>query len=150
MDTYLRIILTFWPTSTRSRAGGPKLPKSQNVGRAMAECPEYSDDMKLVFLRCEMFNVEAAVHRFVAYWDKRRDIFGEQAFHSLSLLANDESEATECKYTQVAERRDEAGRAILLIDYHKEGSDFSDSALLQSAWFTIHQALKEESVQKDE
>jgi len=122
-------------------------PKSQNVSKAMSECPEYSA-LKLVFLRCEVFNVEAAVRRFVDYWEKRVEIFGKQAFLPLLSLANNNSEATECKYTRVAERCDEAGRAILLIDYHKEGSDFSDSSLLQSAWFTIHQALREESVQK--
>ena len=124
-----------------------KEPKSKNVSKAMSECPEYSG-MKLVFLRSEVFNVEAAVRRFVAYWDKRCEIFGENAFLSLKSLANDDSEATECQYTQVAERCDEAGRAILLIDYHKEGSGFSDSALLRSAWFSVHQALTEESVQK--
>lgn len=126
---------------------GLKRPKSQNVSKAMSECPEYSA-LKLVFLRCEVFNVEAAVRRFVDYWEKRVEIFGKQAFLPLLSLANNNSEATECKYTRVAERCDEAGRAILLIDYHKEGSDFSDSSLLQSAWFTIHQALREESVQK--
>ena len=104
--------------------------------------------MKLIFLRCEVFNVELAVKRFIQYWEKRVEVFGEKAFSSLLSLANDDSEATECKYTQVAERCDEAGRAILLLDYHKEGGDFSDSALLRSCWYTIHSALQEESVQK--
>ena len=56
-----------------------KVPNSKNVSKAMSECPEYSG-MKLVFLRSEVFNVEAAVRRFVAYWDKRCEIFGENAF----------------------------------------------------------------------
>ena len=95
-----------------------------------------------------MFNVEPAVHRFIAYWDKRVEVFGQQAFSSLLGLANDDHEARECKYTQVAERCDGAGRALLLLDYHSEAEDFPDSVLLRSCWYTIHSALREESVQK--
>mmetsp|Transcript_35262 Transcript_35262/g.84241 ORF Transcript_35262/g.84241 Transcript_35262/m.84241 type:complete len:266 (-) Transcript_35262:16-813(-) len=125
-----------------------KLPTSTNVSKAMSDCPDYSDAMKLVFLRCEVFNVELAVRRFVAYWETRVEVFGEHAFSSLLGLANDDHEAMKCKYTQVAERCDEAGRAILLLDYHSEGGNFSDTALLRSCWYTIHSALREESVQK--
>jgi len=92
-----------------------KLPTSTNVSKAMSDCPDYSDAMKLVFLRCEVFNVELAVRRFVAYWETRVEVFGEHAFSSLLGLANDDHEAMKCKYTQVAERCDEAGRAILLL-----------------------------------
>jgi len=123
-------------------------PAGKNVRKAMSDCPDFSDDMKLIFLRCEVFNVERAVRRFVAYWDKRVEVFGEQAFSSLLGLANDDHEAMECKYTLVAERCDEAGRAILLLDYHREGENYSDSALLRTCWYTIHSALREESVQK--
>ncbi|EJK74404.1 hypothetical protein THAOC_03919 [Thalassiosira oceanica] len=80
-----------------------ELPTSTNVSKALSDCPDYSDDMKLIFLRCEVFNVELAVKRFIQYWEKRVEVFGEKAFSSLLSLANDDSEATECKYTQVAE-----------------------------------------------
>ena len=49
--------------------------------------------MKLIFLRCEVFNVKPAVRRFVAYWDQRVEVFGEQAFSSLLGLAKDDREA---------------------------------------------------------
>lgn len=119
---------------------------------AKARCPEQCDSAaKLVFLRCEVFNVERAVNRFVKYWKTRIDVFGEEkAFLPMTLdgALKDDEAAVELGYLQVAKETDPDGRAILLFDFNKEANDISSESLLRVVWYQVHVALARESVQK--
>ena len=123
--------------------------EKQGYLMAKEKGPEQCDDaFKLVFLRCEVFNVKKAVRRWVRYWDARIKVFGEdKAFLSLTL-----DNARDCvaglDYLQVATKTDPDGRAILLFDFNKDGSDVPSDILERAVWCQVHRALATESAQK--
>ena len=131
-----------------------KLDEKSKEGYLMAlqKCPgECSPAFKLVFLRCEVFDAERAVSRFVKYWDTRMEVFGEEkAFLSMTLegAMKDDIEAIQMNYLQVATETDPDGRAILLFDFQKDTCASSSESLLKSVWYQVHCALKLESCQK--
>lgn len=114
--------------------------------------PEECNDVhKLIFLRCEVFDVDRAVARFVKYWNTRVALFGQdKAFLPLTIdgALKDDMESIEVDYLQVANRTDPDGRAILLFDFNKEGEDVSSESLLRVVWYQVHVALRQESCQK--
>ncbi|KAL7554520.1 hypothetical protein ACHAWF_017977, partial [Thalassiosira exigua] len=127
----------------------------KRAGYLMAErkCPHIcSDAFKLIFLRCEVFHVERAVERWVKYWNKRVEVFGEEkAFLPMTLdgAMKDDTEAVQMNYLQVANGADPAGRAILIFDHTKESGEVSSDSLLRVVWFKVHAALlNQESAQK--
>lgn len=130
------------------------IDKEKKRGYIMAKekCPSECDDtFKLVFLRCEVFNVERAVDRFVKYWNTRIEVFGEKrAFLPMSLdgAMKDDTVALQMDYLQVATETDPAGRAILLFDFNKEAGEVSSESLLRVVWYQVHVALTLESCQK--
>jgi len=112
---------------------------------------ECNDAHKLMFLRCDVFEVDKAVARFVKYWNARVEVFGEdKAFLPLTIdgALKDDTEAIKMDYLQVANKTDPAGRAILLFDFNKEGEDVSSDSLLRVVWYQTHVALRQESCQK--
>ena len=112
---------------------------------------ECNDKHKLIFLRCEVFDVNRAVARFVKYWNTRVALFGQdKAFLPLTIdgALKDDMEAIEVDYLQVANKTDPDGRAILLFDFNKEGEDVSSESLLRVVWYQVHVALRQESCQK--
>ena len=113
---------------------------------------ECSDVHKLVFLRCEVFHVDRAVKRFVKYWDKRIELFGEdKAFLPLTVdgaLKDDMDSIKSLDYLQVANHTDPDGRAIVLFDFNMESEDVSSESLLKVVWSQVHVALMKESCQK--
>ena len=116
---------------------------------ALEKCPnECSDDFKLVFLRCEVFNVEPAVNRWCNYWKARVEVFREKAYRSLRANRMEDKDVQDCSYTQVASKDDVEGRAIFLIDYQQEELEMSDDTLVRSVWYSVHQALQKESAQQ--
>ena len=60
----------------------------------------------------------------------------------------DESAAIRMGYIQVGKKTDPDGRAILLFDFRKDGTDVSSATILRVVWHQVHTALKQESVQK--
>mmetsp|Transcript_17903 Transcript_17903/g.30245 ORF Transcript_17903/g.30245 Transcript_17903/m.30245 type:complete len:284 (+) Transcript_17903:137-988(+) len=112
---------------------------------------ECNDAHKLIFLRCEVFEVDRAVARFVKYWEARVAVFGEdKAFLPLAVdgALKDDMESIEVDYLQVANKTDPDGRAILLFDFNKEGEDLSSESLLRVVWYQAHVALTQESCQQ--
>lgn len=118
---------------------------------ATEKCPEEADEaFKLTFLRCEVFNVERAVARYMKYWNARVELFGEEkAFLPMKIdgAMEDDAETIGLEYLQVANETDPDGRAILLFDFTKERGADPDS-LLRVIWYQVHVALMKESCQK--
>ena len=123
--------------------------RKQGYLMAAKRCPDQCDDaFKLVFLRCEVFNVKSAVQRWVRYWDTRIKIFGEdKAFLSLTV-DNARDCAAGMDYLQVARQSDPDGRAILLFDFNKDGTEVPSEILERAVWCQVHRALATESAQK--
>jgi len=121
---------------------------------AKEKCPDLcGESFKLIFLRCEVFNVEKSVRRFVKYWNTRLEVFGDElAFLPMTLdgaMQNDVDHIS-LQYLQLAkDTTDPYGRALLLFDFNVEGDDtISSESLLRVVWYQVHQALIKESVQK--
>lgn len=117
---------------------------------ALEKCPdECSDDFKIAFLRCEVFNVQPAVDRWCNYWNARIRLFGaENAYRSIQANRLDDEEVQRHNYAQIASKADVDGRSIVLVDYQQEGLDVTDDALVRSVWYSMHQALQKESAQQ--
>ena len=121
---------------------------------AKDKCPHLcNNESKLVFLRCEVFNVKNSVARFVKYWNMRYEVFGEElAFLPMTLdgAMQHDIEAIQLQYLQLAKDNttDHDGRAILYFDFNKEGGSVSSESLLRVVWYQVHQALTIESCQK--
>ena len=111
------------------------------------------DTFKLIFLRCEVFNVEKSVQRFIKYWNTRLEVFGDElAFLPMTLdgAMQHDVNTVLLQYLQLAkDTTDPYGRALLLFDFNIEGDNtISSESLLRVVWYQVHQALIKESVQK--
>ena len=115
---------------------------------AKEKSPNLCDDtFKLIFLRCEVFNVEKSVRRFVKYWNMRLEVFGDElAFLPMTLdgaMQND-VDAISLQYLQLAkDTTDPYGRALLLFDFNVEGDNtVSSESLLRVVWSPICHTIK--------
>jgi len=86
-----------------------------------------------VFLDCESFNVDKAAQRLVAYWSKRKQIFGARAFLPMTqtgegaLNRGDLNVLASCYFAQLP--NDRAGRTVLCYDGSKLNKCSQDSRL---------------------
>lgn len=141
--------------------------KKENYAAAKEKCPdETGREFKLVFLRCEVFDVQvteqrnwhsashsrkqAAVRRWIKYWDGRVEVFGDSAFLPMTLhgAMKDNHEALSRRHIQASDATDPDGRAILLADFPAEAGARDTEGLLRAFWYNVHVALKKESAQK--
>jgi len=90
--------------------------------RAVIECPDHASDQafRLRFLRCESFDAQKAAARLVAYWRAKVDVFSiEHAFRPITLadfVDDNDQHALQMGGIRCLPVKDEAGRAIILID----------------------------------
>lgn len=141
--------------------------ENSNWRLAEGKCPkECSDEFKLVFLRCEVFQVELAVKRYIKYWDNRIEIFGvDKGFLPILALGGspggamkDDLEAINCAYIRMAAPNtceDPDGRAICFIDgtvldaiVEADNSSISIQGLVRASWYATHIGLQSESTQQ--
>ena len=122
--------------------------------KAKERCPPklVDDRHLLLFLRCEVFNVDLAAGRLIKYWDKRVEVFGEdRAFLPLTLdgaLKGDEI-SLEMAFVQSTEHADAEGRRIILGDPSKlDKSKYTRESMVRAFWYTMHAALEDEVTQK--
>jgi len=123
--------------------------------RAMKECPDVVNDKhKLMFLRCEVFNADLAAKRFVRYWTKRLEYFGEKKAFKKLTLANvydeDESEvALRRGFYSIIPVRHSSGRFIIYADPGKlDRTLYTPEMLVRAVWYITHAVLEDEEVQK--
>ena len=127
--------------------------KRANWDKAKERCPNLTDDKhKLMFLRCEVFNVDLAAARMISYWDKRVEVFGEdKAFLPLTLegALKDDEVALNMGFIQSTEHADAAGRRIILGDPSKLKKElYTRDSMVRAFWYTVHAALEDEMTQK--
>ncbi|VEU41253.1 unnamed protein product [Pseudo-nitzschia multistriata] len=136
--------------------------KNSNWRLAEENCPEEcSDDFKLIFLRCEVFEVELAVKRYIKYWDNRIETFGiDKGF--LPIINSDGSpggamkddlEAIDFGYFRMAPPgmcEDPDGRAICFLNASVLDEEFIIGAqgMVRASWYAIHLGLQSESAQR--
>ena len=126
------------------------IPEAVNLQKAQQRCPDLlTDEFKLMFLRSEVFRVDKAVKRYIKYWDKRSEIFGNhQAFQPLTLKTIEDSHqvllmgAMNVFYCQ--------GRCMAFV-YPKalDRSKYTIPTFLRAFWYMAHVALEnEETIKK--
>jgi len=144
-----------------------EIDQSKNSNWRLAEdkCPkECSDEFKLIFLRCDVFQVELAVKRYITYWDNRIEVFGvDKGF--LPILGaggtpggamKDDLKAINCGYIRLlppGRCEDPDGRAIVFIDGTVLDTtvvvhNINKQGLVRASWYRIHIGLQSESTQR--
>jgi hypothetical protein len=123
---------------------------------AQIMCPDYvnSDDFRLLFLRSERFDIQAAAEKLVLYWDRKVELFGpERAFRKISIEDLDNEEdvvALEKGGIRALPFTDSAGRALAMSyraywDLRKH----HDSSMLRLAWYVAHEVLENVDAQRN-
>jgi len=134
-----------------------KIPMKDKTAyiRAAKECPDVVNDAhKLMFLRCEVFNADLAAKRFVRYWTRRLEFFGEKKAFKPLTLANiyDDDEGEEALrrgFLSINPIRHSTGRFIMLADPGKlDRTKYTREMLVRFVWYIFHALLEDEEVQK--
>jgi CRAL/TRIO domain len=137
-----------------------KIPPKDKVDLAEAQrrCPKLlTDDFKLMFLRCEVFNADLAAKRYCAYWTKRVDIFGpDRAFLPLTLKEggalqdNDTHTAFGLGVMTLLQAKDPTGRSIIYFDPGRQDKSLygNHRILVRTFWYVVHAALEDEETQR--
>eukprot|EP00985_Skeletonema_marinoi_P034650 scaffold44495_cov139-Skeletonema_marinoi.AAC.3 len=153
-----------------------KIPAEKKVGwiSATEKCPALvAESHRLMFLRCEVFNVKEAAARICNYWDKRIELFGEVlAFKPLHVggtegalhenSENTKEDADRVRFTwkglylgfiRPTMTHDTGGRAIVFADpsAFKGYNHTSDEryGVARSTWYVLHNILEgNDTVQK--
>jgi len=132
-----------------------KIDPKKKIGCTLAQekCPGLcEEDFKLVFLRCEVFQVKLAVDRWIKYWDLRLEILGaEKAFLTMTIegAMKGSEKAISSSYMTVAEGViDPDGRAIVIMDYREEAGDLSDEDLFKAQFYHLYVVVSSQSAQE--
>ena len=129
-------------------------------------CPHIvTSSFKLMFLRCECFDVDLAIKRYIKYWNKRVEFFGEERAYkpitAESFYENNEQQTLELGACQLIHRpkptrisddgtaiRDD-GRSIIWIEAMKlDPTKYSRQAGYRAVWYFFHALLEDELVQQ--
>eukprot|EP00521_Asterionellopsis_glacialis_P010956 CAMPEP_0195306960 /NCGR_PEP_ID=MMETSP0707-20130614/37469_1 /TAXON_ID=33640 /ORGANISM="Asterionellopsis glacialis, Strain CCMP134" /LENGTH=403 /DNA_ID=CAMNT_0040371193 /DNA_START=139 /DNA_END=1350 /DNA_ORIENTATION=- len=123
--------------------------------QAQVLCPGYvnSDRFRLMFLRAERFDENAAARRLMLYWQEKVQIFGpEKAFREITLndFEPEDQRAVNCGGIMLLPQRDNAGRAIIFSIRSKwdTRSDHRKS-MLKWIWYVYHTAAEDEGIQRN-
>lgn len=149
-------------TSTSSQQSRPP----PNFISAERLCPHLvPSSFKLLFIRCECFDIDNAIKRYIKYWDKRVEIFGEErAFQPLtiaSIYQRNEQTPLELGAMQII-RRPKSSRSstaipsmkddernLLWVDAVKlDPTKYTREAGIRAFWYFFHALLEDEQVQK--
>lgn len=127
--------------------------KRSGMDHASVICPEIfeSKEHRLLFLRCEQFNVDLAAMRMANYWNRRIELFGNAAFNPLSVATIREKDKKELSlgFLRIIPDTDGTGRCNIFIRPSiLEGHGYKDENMVRAAWYTLHAALENESTQE--
>ena len=130
------------------------LPKEETtcVRQAKDRCPQLLDDeFHLLFLRCEVFNVDLAAKRYAKYWTKRVELFGEdKAFEPLTLekALRDDRIVLELGMVRPTGTKDpQSDRSIIFLDPSlQDKTKYTRESMTRSVWYIFHAVLEENIV----
>eukprot|EP00934_Nitzschia_sp_Nitz4_P002964 Nitzschia sp. Nitz4//scaffold256_size27904//18611//19552//NITZ4_008171-RA/size27904-augustus-gene-0.4-mRNA-1//1//CDS//3329544417//2954//frame0 len=133
-----------------------RIPEEKKTAYRMAMklCPELvSEDDKIAFLRCELFQATLAATRLVSYWTKRLEIFGpDKAFLPLTLdgaLKDDGNAMKRGVVRMLPHPADAQGRPILFLDPSRQDrSQYSTESMARVVWYVLHVTLENENAQR--
>lgn len=132
-----------------------KLPEEKRSGmdHASVICPEIfeSKEHRLLFLRCEQFNIDLAAIRMANYWNRRIELFGNAAFTPLSVetIRDKNEKELALGFLRIIPDTDGTGRCNIFINPSLlEGHGYKDENMVRAAWYTLHAALENESTQE--
>ncbi|KAL3759979.1 hypothetical protein ACHAWU_000602 [Discostella pseudostelligera] len=126
-----------------------KLPNEKKAGWLMAreKCDPtlVGEDHRLMFLRCELFNIELAAQRIANYWNRRIELFGnDRAFKPLHL--GEDGAITPINDNDDSDNGQFGGRAILFADpsrfagYDKNNND-ERMGVVRALWLIFHSVI---------
>eukprot|EP00984_Skeletonema_dohrnii_P023423 scaffold12513_cov103-Skeletonema_dohrnii-CCMP3373.AAC.10 len=125
-----------------------KIPAEKKVGwiSATEKCPTLvAESHRLMFLRCEVFNVKEAAARICKYWDKRIELFGEVlAFKPLHV-------GLYTKTVKIQKKMRIGAIVFADLSAFKGYNHTSDEryGVARSAWYVLHNILEgNDTVQK--
>ena len=93
----------------------PNESKKKKTKTKPTPCYVNEQDFRILFLRCERFDIAKAARRLCAYMDFTRDLFGDKVLRRrirLSDMTDSEIDHIEKGYTQLVPGRDRAGRRV--------------------------------------
>ncbi len=115
---------------------------------ARMRCPDITDNstLRLLFLWCTDFDVEATAKRMAGYWRLRVELFGvERAFLPLSSdsILNPEDHAYILSGAcRILPNTDANGRILLYINQQKlHGNSFDPMSAARAVWYMFHKIL---------
>ena len=115
----------------------------------VAKTPEFI----LMFLRCEVFNADKAAVRYVSYWKKRKEVFGDKWTEPLTV-SNMTEDQIKCFNTGVFAWMEgvhaPSGRSIFYYDpsLYPPKSEYDPTDYVAAMWICLHAALESEETQK--
>jgi hypothetical protein len=122
---------------------------------AQSKCEEATKpEFILMFLRCEVFNADKAAVRYVSYWKKRKEVFGDEKWTQPLTVSNLSAEQVKCFHTGVFALldgvHDSVGRSIMYYDpsFYPPKSEYNPNDYVATMWTCIHAALENEETQR--
>lgn len=112
-----------------------------------------SPDFILMFLRCEVFNADKAAARYVSYWKKRKEVFGEKWTEPLTV-SNMTEDQIKCFNTGVFAWMEgvhaPSGRSIFYYDpsQYPPKSQYDPNDYVAAMWTCVHASLESEETQR--
>ena len=131
-----------------------KIPTDEKQCLLMAEkrCPDLlTDELKLMFLRCDVFHARLAALRYVEYWNKRCELFGDPlAFEPLCLDTHLNSPADQTALaTGLFNLFEVNGRVVSFERLHTYRLDQTTrESYMKIVFYLSHVALENEETQK--
>lgn len=98
---------------------------------------------RLLFLRCEVYHADRAAKRFVKYWERRLELFGND---SISIQSIDRV-CLEMGYFRVVVPEDGVSRPYAFIDpSNLDKSRYTVPKMTKAVWFMLHSLFLENEV----
>jgi len=91
--------------------------ETEAFAQAWSHDPDYVRSLQLSFLRSEDFSVDRAVERIIAFFHRKKELFGKKALTrniTLADFSKDDRKCLEAGSFQLLSVRDSTGRAVLV------------------------------------
>lgn len=107
-------------------------------------------EFRLMFLRCEEYNIQLATQRIVKHFDVKRELFGEHLLGRnvrISDFSKEDVFVLEAGQFQILPDRDVAGRLVVISNQASRPPDASDLSLKRALFYWMCTLSRYEDVQ---